>query len=98
MDLVRRHVQEEHPECQEVQRMTEKQKTRALLKQDKILRSNWPGTTRGYYLYMEDDQGCMVEQRDGTLVPDTEVEQVPPTDRIIQPNTGSANSCCKGTS
>ena len=33
---------------------------------------------------MEDDQGCMVEQEDGTLVPDTEVEQVLPTDRITE--------------
>ena len=60
--------------------MTKEQKTHALLKQDEILRSNWPGTTRGYYFYVEDDHGCMVEQRDRTLIPDTETEQMLPTD------------------
>ena len=54
--------------------MTGEQRTRTLLKQDDIPRSNRPGMTKGYYLYVEDDQGCMVEQRDGTLIPDTETE------------------------
>ena len=75
-DLIKRHVQEEPLECQEIEKMTEKQRVHTLLKQDKIPRSDQPGTTKGYYLYMEDDQGCMIEQEDGTLVPDTEAEQV----------------------
>ena len=39
-DLVKRHVQEEPPEHQEIERMTEKQKIRALLKQDEIPRND----------------------------------------------------------
>ena len=83
-DLIKRHVQEEPLEHQEIEKMTEKQRVRTLLKQDEIPRSNRPGTTKGYYLYVEDDQGCMVEQEDGTLVPDTEAEQVLPMDKITE--------------
>ena len=35
-------------------------------------------------MYVEDDQGCIVEQEDGTLILDTEIEQVLPTDRITE--------------
>ena len=83
-DLIRWHVQVEPPECQELQKITREQRTHALLKQDDIPRSDQPGMTKGYYLYVEDDQGYMVEQRDGTLVPDTETERLLPTDQITE--------------
>ena len=38
---------------------------------------------------MEDDQGCLVEQEDGTLVPDTEAEQVLATDEITEAETAT---------
>ena len=64
--------------------MTEKHLACTLMKQDVIPRSDRPGTTKGDYLYVEDDQGCMIEQGDGTLVPDTEAGQVLPTDKITE--------------
>ena len=44
---------------------------------------NRPGTNRGYYLFVEDDTGCMVEQQDEEGK-DTDMSQVLPTDQITE--------------
>ena len=64
--------------------MTEEQRKRALTKQDDIPRTNRPGTSKGYYLFVEDDEGCMVEQGDGRLVRDTDTDQRLPMDLITE--------------
>ena len=61
-DLVKRNVQIEPSEKQELHQITEEQRVRALIKQDNIPRVDRPGTSKGYYLFVEDDAGCMVEQ------------------------------------
>ena len=48
---------------------------------------NRPATNRGYYLFVKDDIGCMVEQdEEGNmqLVKDTYTSQVLPTDQITE--------------
>ena len=62
--------------------MTVEQKVRAFVKQDEIPRAERPGTSKGYYLYIEDDVGCMIEQEDGTLIPNTDTQRQLPTDLI----------------
>ena len=51
-------------ERQELHKMTEEWRVRALIKQDDIPRADKPGTSKGYYLFVEDDAGCMIEQGD----------------------------------
>ena len=62
VDLVQRSVKMEVPAKQELHRLTEAQQTRLMVKQDEIPRIGKPGTNRGYYLFMEDDSRCMIEQ------------------------------------
>ena len=62
IDLIKRSVQVEPAERQELHRMTEKQRTWTQIKQDEIPRTDKPRTGRGYYLFIEDDAGCMIEQ------------------------------------
>ena len=64
VDLVQRSVETEIPVKQELHRLTETQQTKLMVKQDDILRMGRPGTNHGYYLFVEDDSGCMVEQQD----------------------------------
>ena len=63
VDLIRRHVWEEPAGRQELHRMTERQKTQFRVKQDEIPSTEKPGTDRGYYLFVEDDAGCLIEQQ-----------------------------------
>ena len=64
-DLVKRNVQIEPSGKQELHQITEEQRVWALIKQDDIPRADRPGTSKGYYLFVEDDAGCMVKQHDG---------------------------------
>ena len=64
-DLVKRSIQIEPLERQELHKMTEERRVQALIKQDDIPRADKPGTSKGYYLFVEDDAGCMIEQGDG---------------------------------
>ena len=43
-----------------------------------------PRTSRGYYLFVEDDAGCMVEQQGERIIRDTDTEQHLPTDLITE--------------
>ena len=43
-----------------------------------------PGTDRGYYLFVEDDAGCLIEQQNGRTVQDTDTDQRLPTDLITE--------------
>ena len=74
----------EPTERQELHRMTEKQRIWTQIKQDEIPQTDRPGTGRGYYLFMEDDVGCMVEQQSGPVIRDTDTEQHLPTNLIIE--------------
>ena len=62
--------------------MTERQKTQFLVKQDEIPRMERPGTNRGYYLFVEDDAGCLIEQQSGQMIQDTDTDRHLPTDLI----------------
>ena len=64
--------------------MMEKHKTRTQIKQDEIPWTDKPRTSRGYYLFVEDDAGCMIEQRSGQAIQDTDTEQHLPTDLITK--------------
>ena len=64
--------------------MTEKQRIQTQLKQDEIPRTDRPGTGKGYYLFMEDDAGCMVEQWSRQVIQDTDTEQHLPTNLITE--------------
>ena len=64
-DLVKRNVQIETTEKQELHQITEEQRVWALIKQDDIPRVDRPGTSKGYYLLVEDDARCLVEQQGG---------------------------------
>ena len=59
-----------------------------MTKQDKISRTEKPGTHRRYYLFVEDDAGYLVEQKDREgnvhLVKDTDTDKVLPTDYITE--------------
>ena len=83
-DLIRRHVWEEPAGKQELHRMTERQKTQFLVKQDEIPRMERPGTNRGYYLFVEDDVGCLIEQQNGQMIQDTDTDRHLPTDLITE--------------
>ena len=84
VDLIRRHVWEEPAGKQELHRMTERQKTQFLVKQDEIPCMERPGTDRGYYLFVEDDAGCLIEQQSGQMIQDTDTDQHLPTDLITE--------------
>ena len=43
-----------------------------------------PGTNRGYYLFVEDDVGCLIEQQSGQTIQDTDTDQHLPTDLITE--------------
>ena len=68
--------------------MTGAQPTRLMVKQDEIPRIEKPGTNRGYYLFMEDDSRCMIEQQDKEgniqLIRDTDTDQILPMDQITK--------------
>ena len=84
VDLIKRSVQVEPAERQELHQMTEKHKTQTQIKQDEIPQTDKPGTSRGYYLFMEDDVGCMIEQQSRQAIQDTATEQHLPTDLITK--------------
>ena len=84
IDLIERNVQVEPAERQKLHRMTKKQRTRAQMKQDEIPQMDKPGTSRGYYLFIEDDAGCIIEQHSGQTIQDTNIEQHLPTDLITE--------------
>ena len=83
-DLVKRNVQIEPSEKQELHQITEEQRVRALIKQDDIPRADRSGTSKSYYLFVEDDARCMVEQQDGQMVRDTDMDQHLPMDLITE--------------
>ena len=64
--------------------MTEEQRVQTLIKQDEIPRTDRPRTSKGYYLFIEDDAGCMIEQQRGQVIRDTDTEQHLPTDLITE--------------
>ena len=82
VDLVKRNVQVEPTEKQELHQITEEQRVQTLIKQDEIPRNNRPRTSKGYYLFIEDDAGCMVEKWGRQVIRDTDTEQCLPTDLI----------------
>ena len=88
VDLVRRSVETEVPAKQELHRLTEAQQTRLMVKQDEILRMEKLGTNCGYYLSVEDDFRCMVEQQDKEgniqLIRDTDMDRILPMDQITE--------------
>ena len=84
IDLIKRSEQVEPAERQELHRMMEKQRTRTQIKQDEIPRTDRPRTGRGYYLFIEDDAGCMIKQQSGQVIQDTDTEQHLPTDLITE--------------
>ena len=88
IDLIQRSVKTEVPEKQELQRLKEAQCTKAMTKQDEIPRTERPGTCHRYYLFMEDDSSCLIEQRDKEgnvqFVKDTDTNQVLPMDHITE--------------
>ena len=43
-----------------------------------------PGTDRGYYLFVEDDMGGLIEQQSGQTIQDTDTDQHLPTDLITE--------------
>ena len=83
-DFVKRNIQIEPLERQELHQMTEEWRVRALIKQDDIPRADKPGTSKGYYLFVKDDAGCMIEQGDGRMVRDMDTDQRLPTDLITK--------------
>ena len=88
VDLVQRSVKTEVPAKQELHSLTGAQQTRLMVKQDEIPRIEKPGTNRGYYLFMEDDSRCMIEQQDKEgniqLIRDMDTDQILPMDRITE--------------
>ena len=88
IDLVQRSVKTEAPERQELHKLMEAQHIRVMTKQDEIPRTEKPGTCHGYYLFVEDDAGYLVEQRDKEgnihLMKDTDTDRVLPTDYITE--------------
>ena len=77
VDLVKRNVQVEPAEKQELHRIMGERRVWASIKQDEIPRTNRPGTSRGYYLFVKDDAGCMVEQQGEWVIRDTDTECLP---------------------
>ena len=84
VDLIRRHIREEPAGRQELHWMTERQKTQFQVKQDEIPHMERPGTNRGYYLFVEDDVGCLIEQQSRQMIQDTDTDQHLPTDLITE--------------
>ena len=84
VDLIKRHVREEPAGKQELHQIMERQKTQFLVKQDEIPRMERPGTDRGYYLFIEDDTGCLIEQQSRQTIQDTDTDQHLPTDLITE--------------
>ena len=88
IDLVQRSVKTEAPGKQELHRLMEAKHTRVMIKQDEILRTEKPGTCHGYYFFVEDDAGYLVEQRDKEeniqLMKDTDTYKVLSTDYITE--------------
>ena len=84
VDLIRRHVWEEPAGKQELHQMTERQKTQFLVKQDEIPCMERPRTDRGYYLFIEDDTGCLIEQQSRQMIQDTNTDRHLPTDLITE--------------
>ena len=80
IDLIQRSIKIEAPERQELHKLMEAQCT----KQDEIPRTGKPGTHHGYYLFMEDDLGCLIEQEDEEgkvrYVKDMDTNQILPRD------------------
>ena len=74
----------EPAERQELHQMMEKQRTWTQIKQDEIPQTDRPGTGRGYYLFVEDDTGCLFEQQSGKVIRDTDTEWHLPTDLITE--------------
>ena len=64
--------------------MMERQKTQFQVKQDEIPRMERPGTDRGYYLFIEDDAGCLIEQQSRQMIQDTDTDRHLPTDLITE--------------
>ena len=64
--------------------MMERQRTQFRVKQDEIPCMERPGTDRGYYLFVEDDTGCLIEQQSGQTIQDTDTDQHLPTDLITE--------------
>ena len=81
---MKRNVQVEPTEKQELHQITEERRVWALIKQEKIPRTDRPGTSRGYYLFVEDDAGCMVEQQGEQVIRDTDTKQHLPMDLITE--------------
>ena len=65
LDLIKQHVREEPMEGQELRQMTQKQRNLLQIKQDEIPRTEKSRTNKGYYLFIEDDTGCLIKQPDG---------------------------------
>ena len=84
IDLIKRSVQVEPAERQEFHRMMKKQRTQTQIKQDEIPQTDRPRTGRGYYLFIEDDAGCMIKQRSRQVIQDTDTEQHLPTGLITE--------------
>ena len=84
VDLIRRHVREEPAGRQELHQMTERQKIQFRVKQDEIPHMERPGTDRGYYLFVEDDAGCLIEQQSRQMIQDTDTDRHLPTDLITE--------------
>ena len=62
----------------------ERQKTQFRVKQDEIPRMERPGTDRGYYLFVEDDAGCLIEQQSEQTIQDTNTDRHLSTDLITE--------------
>ena len=77
-------MREEPAGSQELHHITERQKTRFRVKQDEIPHMERSGTDRGYYLFVEDDMGCLIEQQSGQMVQDTDTDRHLPTDLITE--------------
>ena len=84
VDLVKRNIQIKPMKKQELHQITEEQRVWALIKQDNIPRMDRLGTSKGYYLFVEDDTGCMVEQQGGQIIRDTDTDQQLPMDLITE--------------
>ena len=88
IDLVQRSVRTEASERQELHKLMEAQCTRVMTKQDEIPRTEKPATHHRYYVFVEDDAGYLVEQRDEEgnvqLMKDTDTNKVLPTDYITE--------------
>ena len=86
--MIQRSIKTEAPGRQELHRLMEAQCTRVTTKQDEIPRRERPRTCHGYHLFVEDDSGYLIEQRDeeGNIrfVKDTDTDQVLLTDHITE--------------